>query len=90
MSDTELIKEILSQIVMAIGRIERRFQNIQRPDNFLDSEEGLDRLDGICMMLIAIGESLKNLDKVTSGSLLKRFPEIDWKGAKLKKTACWN
>ncbi len=82
MSDTELIREILSQIVMAIGRIERRFQYIQRTDNFLDSDEGLDRLDGICMMLIAIGESLKNLDKVTDGLLLKQFPEIDWKGAK--------
>ncbi len=34
------------------------------------------------MMLIAIGESLKNLDKVTSGKLLVLHPEVDWKGAK--------
>ncbi|MES9856898.1 MAG: HepT-like ribonuclease domain-containing protein [Sedimenticola sp.] len=34
------------------------------------------------MMLIAIGESLKSLDKITHGTLLKRYPEIDWKGAK--------
>lgn len=34
------------------------------------------------MMLIAIGESLKYLDKLTNGSLLVRYPEIDWKGAK--------
>lgn len=34
------------------------------------------------MMLIAIGESLKNLDKITDGELLKRYPDIDWTGAK--------
>ena len=33
-------------------------------------------------MLIAIGESLKNLDKITGGSLLAKYPEVDWKGAK--------
>ena len=50
--------------------------------DFLVSEEGIDKLDAICMMLIAIGENLKNLDKVTGGKLLARFPEVDWKGAK--------
>lgn len=34
------------------------------------------------MMLIAIGESLKNLDKVTGATLFSRYPEVDWKGAK--------
>ena len=31
------------------------------------------------MQLIALGESVKNLDYATSGSLLKRYPEIEWK-----------
>ncbi len=34
------------------------------------------------MMLIAIGESLKKLDKITDGELLKKYPDIDWAGAK--------
>ena len=34
------------------------------------------------MQLIAIGESLKRLDKLTKGELLGEYPEIDWKGAK--------
>ena len=34
------------------------------------------------MQLIAIGESLKNLDKVTDNSLLRRYPGIDWKKIK--------
>ena len=82
MSDRELVREILSQILDAVGRIERRFASIGSPDDFFLSEEGIDKLDGICMMLIAIGESLKNLDKVTNGSLFSRYPEVDWKGAK--------
>jgi len=34
------------------------------------------------MQLIAIGESLKNLDKITNGELLPNYPQVDWKGAK--------
>jgi len=34
------------------------------------------------MLLIAIGESLKNIDKITAESLLSRYPKMDWKGAK--------
>lgn len=63
MFDAELVKEILSQVLIATTRIERRFAAIKRPEDFTDSEEGLLRLDGIGMILIAIGESLKNLDK---------------------------
>ena len=33
------------------------------------------------MRLIAIGESLKNVDKTTGGGLLASYPEINWKGA---------
>jgi uncharacterized protein with HEPN domain len=29
--------------------------------------------------LIALGESVKNLDKVTDGELLPQFPSIEWK-----------
>ena len=33
------------------------------------------------MLFIVIGESLKNLDKITAGTLFPRHPDIDWKGA---------
>ncbi len=29
--------------------------------------------------LIALGESVKNLDKVTEGQLLIRYPAVEWK-----------
>ena len=82
MFDRELAKEILRQILAAANRIERRFKGVRGPDDFLLSDAGIDKLDAICMMLIVIGENLKNLDKVTGGKLLAQYPEVDWKGAK--------
>lgn len=82
MYDVELIREILCQILEAGKRIERRFSTVHSAEDFLATDEGLDRLDAICMMLIAIGESLKHLDKLTNGALLARYPGVDWKGAK--------
>ncbi len=34
------------------------------------------------MMLIAIGESLKNIDKLTNSELLSNYPQVDWRGFK--------
>ncbi len=82
MFDKELAKEILNQILTAAGRIERRCKGIHGPDDFLLSDAGIDKLDAICMMLIAIGENLKNLDKATNHMFLLKYPEVDWKGAK--------
>ena len=52
MFDRPLASEILLQILMAAQRIDRRFAPIESPDEFLDSDDGLDRMDAICMMLI--------------------------------------
>jgi uncharacterized protein with HEPN domain len=82
MFDKDMVQEILGQIMAAANRIERRCAGIDKPDDFLDSEDGIDKLDAICMMLIAIGEGLKHIDKVTGGKLLSGYPDVDWKGAK--------
>jgi hypothetical protein len=57
MYDRSLLLELLLEIEEAIRRIERRFQGIQNANDFTTSDEGLDRLDGIGMMLIAISEN---------------------------------
>ena len=81
MSDLKLVLEILSQIEEAAKRVTRRFAKVDSSGAFLESEEGLEKLDAICMQLIAIGESLKNLDKVTFSELLPKYPQVEWKGA---------
>lgn len=82
MSDPRLVIEILSQVLASTKRILTRFQPVESVSFFLDTEEGLEKLDAICMQLITIGESLKNLDKVAGPEFLNRYSQIDWKSAK--------
>jgi len=81
MHDKELAVEILEQIYHSTEKIQKRFEPISSPDDFTHSAEGQEKLDAICMQLITIGESLKNLDKVTENSLLPSYPEVEWKKA---------
>jgi len=78
MYDRELALDILTQIFDAIQKIEKRFGPINSAEEFTNSDKGTEKLDSICMQLIAIGESLKNLDKITSKNVLANYPEIDW------------
>jgi len=82
MRDKELILEVLHQIEDAATKITERFYAIRQVSDFTDSSAGVEKMDAICMMLIVIGESLKNLDKITEGKLLPSYPEVDWKKAK--------
>ena len=82
MYDKKLIIELLKQLDEAIRKVERRFVGISSPDDFIKSEEGSDRLDAIAMMLIAIGENIKNIDKISGKTILQKHPEIHWPGIK--------
>jgi uncharacterized protein with HEPN domain len=74
--------DILEDIYAAIERLEERTKDIATVDDFLCSSSGMVLLDATCMLLIAIGESLKNLDKTTDGKLLPTYPSIPWKNVK--------
>ena len=77
-----LALDILYDIQSAIERLQERTEKIYDIDDFLGSSNGMILLDAVCMLLIAIGESLKNLDKVTEGKLLPTYPSIPWKQIK--------
>ena len=64
--------DILEDILSAIERLEERTKDVRSIEDFLCSS----------MLLIAIGESLKNLDKTTDGMLLPTYPSIPWKNVK--------
>ncbi|MDA3790369.1 MAG: DUF86 domain-containing protein [Desulfobacula sp.] len=82
MYDTELALNILTQIQEAALKILNRFKPVRSIGDFTDTEAGMEKLDSICMLLIAIGEALKNMDKVTQNSILIKYPQVDWKRAK--------
>ena len=82
MYDKALALEILQQVQWSVETIQRRFRVVQSPNDFTSSDSGLEKLDAICMQLIVIGESLKNLDKATDSLLLLRYPSVDWRQIK--------
>ncbi len=81
MFDKPLVLSILKQIEDALGKIKSRTSHIHSANDFTDTPAGMEKLDGIFMLFIATGEALKNIDKITEGHLLSKYPEIDWKGA---------
>jgi len=80
--DKELVLDTLKQIRDALVTVEKRCSYAKHADDFCDTEEGQEKLDSICMKLIAVGESLKNIDKLTDKKLLAQYPHIKWKEIK--------
>jgi uncharacterized protein with HEPN domain len=80
MFDDNVLHSVLKQIDESLDVIEARAENIRTVDDFYSSQQGMMLLDSICMKLIALGESIKNLDKHTDKELLIKYPEIQWKG----------
>ena len=74
-----IVWHTLEKIELAINRLQERTANIKSTDDFLLTPSGMEKLDAACMVLIAIGESIKNLDKVTNGRMLPTYPSIPWK-----------
>ena len=82
MFDSALLREQLETVLEALERIPRRFAGISRAEGFCCSPEGVDRLDAICMILIAVGEAFRKIDRKTEGKLLARYPQVDWPGVR--------
>ena len=80
MFDKELAKESLLNIQAALHTILERAIPIKCADDFLCSPGGMLRLDAICMNLIALGEAVKGLDKITKSEFLPLYPQIYWSG----------
>lgn len=79
MSDYNLVFHTLDKILESLDIILERSSMITSVDDFLTAPSGVVVLDSICMKLIAVGESVKNLDKITGKKLLTAYPQIPWK-----------
>lgn len=75
----ELTLHILQQIENAILLIQSRTEEISCAADFYASPDRVEKLDAVCMQFIAIGESLKGLDKVTNKELLATDPSVPWR-----------
>ena len=74
-----MILHVLELISSSLQEVVKRSDKITEPNDFLISETGVILMDSICMKLSAIGESIKNLDKITNHELLPQYSQIPWK-----------
>ena len=82
MYDKTLVIDILDQIIDAIEIVQDRCTFAKCEDDFSHTKKGQEKLDSICMKLIAVGESLKKIDHITSKTLLANYPQIELKKIK--------
>ena len=72
------LKVLLFQIRTAILQLKEWNNNVQSSDDYYCSPDGMKNLAASCMLIEAIGESIKQIDKITEGNLLAKRPEIPW------------
>lgn len=75
-----IILSLLRKIQQTVERILANSEVVSSPSFYLLTPSGMERLESTCMLLIAIGEGVKGVDKLTEKSLLSQYPEVDWKG----------
>lgn len=75
----ELTLRILLQIKDAILDLKEWNKDIPSMDELLKSSEGMQKLAGNCMLIQAIGEGFKQVDKRTEGQLLPLRSDIPWR-----------
>lgn len=80
MHNEELLYYSLKRISSTIERIINNSKNIDDSQYYVLSPAGTERLESTCMLLLAIGESVKGIDKMTQKQLLTRYPQVDWRG----------
>ena len=77
-----MVYETLTNIARAITTLQERTASVRSADDFISSPQGMEKLDAACMVIMAIGESIKNLDKLTTRNccqpILKLTGEASW------------
>ena len=72
------IASTLLQIKKAIEQLQDWNKDILNVDDYYSTPEGMKNLAASCMLIEAIGEGVKQIDKLTQSRLLDERPEIPW------------
>lgn len=75
----EVTLHTLQQIKQAILDLKEWNKDVENQDDLQHSPGGMQKLAGNCMLIQAIGEGIKQVDKRTEQNLLVLKPEIPWK-----------
>ncbi|MBQ7414507.1 MAG: DUF86 domain-containing protein [Prevotella sp.] len=72
------VKSTLDQIRTAIAQLKEWNEGVNSADDYYMSSDGMQKLAANCMLIEAIGEGIKKVDKISKGELLVERPEIPW------------
>ena len=72
MCKSQIIESLLKKILQTVERILANSETITSPSFYLLTPSGMERLESTCMLLIAIGEGVKGVDKLTVIIFLSR------------------
>lgn len=78
----EVVLDLLQNIQNAIIQLQEWNKDVKSINDLLVSPEGMKTLSADCMLIQAIGEGIKQLDKITDGQLFPLQPQIPWKQVK--------
>ena len=77
-NDRERVRIKFEQIDNAIDQLKEWNKDVQSAEDYYVSPGGMQKLAANCMLIEAIGESIKQIDAITQGDLLPRRSEIPW------------
>ncbi len=80
MYDHKELVDRLAKVLEVLERIPNRFESINEPDDFISDQDGIEHLDSICMVLLAVGEAFRQIDSKTQGEWRGRYPQLPWMG----------
>ena len=72
--DSGRILDLIDMMIDSIHVIQVRTSHIKDGNDFLLTPDDMFVLDGVCMKLIFIGESVKTIDKLSEGELFPLYP----------------
>lgn len=78
-SQSNLISHIIGQMIEACDMIMIWNEGIVDADNYPSSPAGLEKMAASCMLIEAIGEGVKKIDKILPGFLAEKSPQTQWK-----------
>ena len=74
----EIIQDSLVNIRKSIIMLQEWNEGVQSTDEWTNSSTGMQKLAANCMLIEAIGEAVKKLDKRAGREFLNQRPEIPW------------
>lgn len=74
----ERVAALLQQIQTAIQQLREWNRDIHSANDYYLSTEGMRNLAADCMLVEAIGEGFKQIDKLTEGRFLTQCEDIPW------------